>query len=169
LDPNPRFYINDSGTGNTLALEHPRVLQLVMDSLRFWVSEMQVDGYRFDLASILGREKHGFDRGAGFFDAITQDPVLADTRLIAEPWDLGPGGYQLGQYPVQWAEWNDQFRDGMINSEMSLADSGIQMISCYLNFLTSYLEAVRCLSGKENHRLQASTSSQHMTDLRFTI
>jgi len=111
LDPNPRFYINDSGTGNTLALEHPRVLQLVMDSLRFWVSEMQVDGYRFDLASILGREKHGFDRGAGFFDAITQDPVLADTRLIAEPWDLGPGGYQLGQYPVQWAEWNDQFRD----------------------------------------------------------
>jgi len=111
LDPNPRFYINDSGTGNTLALEHPRVLQLVMDSLRYWVVEMQVDGYRFDLASILGREKHGFDRGAGFFDAIAQDPALADTRLIAEPWDLGPGGYQLGQYPAQWSEWNDQFRD----------------------------------------------------------
>ena len=111
LDPDHRYYINDSGTGNTLALEHPRVLQLVMDSLRYWVGDMQVDGFRFDLASILGRESYGFDRGAGFFDAIAQDPLLANTRLIAEPWDLGPGGYQLGQFPARWSEWNDQFRD----------------------------------------------------------
>jgi len=111
LDPDKRKYINDSGTGNTLALEHPRVLQLVMDSLRFWVADMQVDGFRFDLASILGRESYGFDRGAGFFDAIAQDPILANTRLIAEPWDLGPGGYQLGHFPARWSEWNDQFRD----------------------------------------------------------
>jgi len=111
LQSNQRFYINDSGTGNTLALENPHVLQMVMDSLRFWAATMQVDGFRFDLASILGREAHGFDRGAGFFDAIAQDPVLQDTRMIAEPWDLGPGGYQLGHYPAAWSEWNDQFRD----------------------------------------------------------
>jgi len=111
LDRNPRYYVNDSGTGNTLAVEQPRVLQLILDSLRYWASDMQVDGFRFDLASILGREDWGFDRGAGFFDAIAQDPQLADVRLIAEPWDLGPGGYQLGQYPIRWSEWNDQFRD----------------------------------------------------------
>ena len=111
LARNLRYYVNDSGTGNTLAADHPRVMQLITDSLRFWVNENQVDGFRFDLASILGREQHGFDRHAGFFDAIAQDPDLADTYLIAEPWDLGPGGYQLGQYPARWSEWNDQFRD----------------------------------------------------------
>ncbi len=111
LERNPRYYVNDSGTGNTLALENPRVLQLVMDSLRFWANDMGVDGFRFDLASILGRELHGFERGAGFFDAVAQDPQLADVRLIAEPWDIGPGGYQLGQFPPRWSEWNDQFRD----------------------------------------------------------
>jgi len=111
LERNPRYYVNDSGTGNTFALENPRVLQLVMDSLRFWATDMDVDGFRFDLASILGRELHGFERGAGFFDAVAQDPQLADVRLIAEPWDIGPGGYQLGQFPPRWSEWNDQFRD----------------------------------------------------------
>jgi len=111
LAPDRRHYVNDTGCGNTLAVEHPRVLQLVMDSLRFWVGEMNVDGFRFDLASVLGREAHGFDRGAGFFDAVAQDPVLAPARMIAEPWDIGPGGYQLGQYPARWAEWNDRFRD----------------------------------------------------------
>lgn len=111
LERNPRYYVNDSGTGNTLALENPRVLQLVMDSLRFWAGDMEVDGFRFDLASILGRELHGFERGSGFFDAVAQDPQLADVRLIAEPWDIGPGGYQLGQFPSRWSEWNDQFRD----------------------------------------------------------
>lgn len=111
LERNPRYYVNDSGTGNTLAAENPRVLQLITDSLRQWVNEVGIDGFRFDLASILGREIHGFDRGCGFFDAIEQDPDLADVYLIAEPWDIGPGGYQLGQYPPRWSEWNDQFRD----------------------------------------------------------
>ena len=111
LAPDRRHYIDDTGCGNTVAVEHPRVLQLIMDSLRFWVREMRVDGFRFDLASALGREAHGFDRGAGFFDAVLQDPHLAGTRLVAEPWDIGPGGYQLGRYPVGWSEWNDRFRD----------------------------------------------------------
>ncbi len=108
---NPRYYVNDTGVGNTLNLTHPRVLQLVMDSLRYWVTEMHVDGFRFDLAVTLGRERHGFDPHSGFFDAIQQDPVLSRVKLIAEPWDIGPGGYQLGNFPVGWAEWNDHFRD----------------------------------------------------------
>lgn len=111
LERNPRFYVNDTGTGNTLAVENPRVMQMITDSLRLWVNEVKIDGFRFDLASVLGRELHGFDRNGGFFDAIAQDPDLADVHLIAEPWDIGPGGYQLGQYPSRWSEWNDQFRD----------------------------------------------------------
>jgi isoamylase len=106
-----RFYINDTGTGNTVNLSTPRVLQMVMDSLRYWVTEMQVDGFRFDLATILGREHHGFDEGGGFLDSCRQDPVLASVKLIAEPWDCGPGGYQVGGFPPGWAEWNDRFRD----------------------------------------------------------
>ncbi|WP_416305977.1 glycogen debranching protein GlgX [Neptunicella sp. SCSIO 80796] len=114
LHPNDqRFYINDTGCGNTLNITHPRVLQLVMDSLRYWVEVMGVDGFRFDLASCLGRESYGFDRGAGFLDAIAQDPVLCKVKLIAEPWDIGPGGYQLGNFPVAWSEWNDRYRDTM--------------------------------------------------------
>ncbi len=104
-------YINDTGTGNTLNLSHPRVLQMVTDSLRYWVQEMHVDGFRFDLATILGREVHGFDEGGGFLDSCRQDPVLSSVKLIAEPWDVGPGGYQVGQFPPGWAEWNDRFRD----------------------------------------------------------
>ncbi|MGF1563254.1 MAG: glycogen debranching protein GlgX [Geminicoccaceae bacterium] len=111
LPTNRRYYINDTGTGNTLNLSHPRVLQMVMDSLRYWVTEMKVDGFRFDLAATLAREDHGFDRGSGFLDAIRQDPVLQTVKLIAEPWDIGPGGYQLGQFPPPFAEWNDRFRD----------------------------------------------------------
>ncbi|SIO58800.1 glycogen debranching protein GlgX [Paraburkholderia phenazinium] len=107
----PRYYINDTGTGNTLNLSHPRVLQMVTDSLRYWVSEMKVDGFRFDLATILGRETHGFDEGGGFLDSCRQDPVLSSVRLVAEPWDCGPGGYQVGGFPPGWAEWNDRFRD----------------------------------------------------------
>jgi glycogen operon protein len=110
---NRRHYINDTGTGNTLDLSHPRVLQLVMDSLRYWVSEFHVDGFRFDLGVTLGREAQGFDPGAGFFDALLQDPTLACAKLIAEPWDPGPGGYQLGNHPPGFAEWNDRFRDGL--------------------------------------------------------
>ncbi len=106
-----RRYVNDSGTGNTLELTHPRVLQMVMDSLRHWVTSYHVDGFRFDLGSILGREEHGFDPGAGFFDAIRQDPVLGRIKLIAEPWHLGADGYHLGRFPPGFAEWNDRYRD----------------------------------------------------------
>ena len=106
-----RHYINDTGTGNTFNLSHPRVLQLVTDSLRYWATEMRVDGFRFDLATILGREPHGFDEGGGFLDTCRQDPVLNAVKLIAEPWDCGPGGYQVGGFPPGWAEWNDRFRD----------------------------------------------------------
>ncbi len=107
----PRYYVNDTGCGNTVNVAHPFVLRMVLDSLRFWVTQMGVDGFRFDLASTLGREDHGFDREGGFFDALRQDPVLADVRLIAEPWDIGPGGYQLGAFPGAFAEWNDGYRD----------------------------------------------------------
>ena len=106
-----RYYINDSGCGNTLNISHPQVLRLVMDSLRHWTLEMGVDGFRFDLAAIFGRRERGFDRDAPFFQAIAQDPVLAGVKLIAEPWDIGPGGYQLGAFPAPWAEWNDRYRD----------------------------------------------------------
>jgi len=110
---NRRYYVDETGCGNTLDLTHPRVLQMVMDSLRYWVREMHVDGFRFDLAVALGREAHGFDRGSGFFDAIRQDPELANVKLIAEPWDLGHDGYQLGAFPGGWAEWNDRARDAV--------------------------------------------------------
>ncbi|WP_119681367.1 glycogen debranching protein GlgX [Indioceanicola profundi] len=111
LPDQKRYYINDTGTGNTLNLSHPRVLQMVTDSLRYWVEEMHVDGFRFDLATILGREPYGFDEGGGFLDSCRQDPVLSGVKLIAEPWDIGPGGYQVGGFPPGWAEWNDKFRD----------------------------------------------------------
>lgn len=107
----PRYYVNDTGCGNTVNVANPYVLRMVMDSLRFWVQQMGIDGFRFDLATTLGREAHGFDRRGGFFDAIRQDPVLADVRLIAEPWDLGPGGYRLGDFPSEFSEWNDAYRD----------------------------------------------------------
>ncbi|WP_460043939.1 glycogen debranching protein GlgX [Pseudomonas sp. S2_H01] len=106
-----RFYINDSGTGNTLDLSHPCVLQMVTDSLRYWASEMHVDGFRFDLATILGRYHDGFDERHSFLVACRQDPVLRQVKLIAEPWDCGPGGYQVGHFAPGWAEWNDKFRD----------------------------------------------------------
>jgi glycogen operon protein len=104
-------YENHTGCGNTLDIRHPRVLQMVMDSLRYWVDEMHVDGFRFDLATVLGRGNHGFDRGGAFFACLAQDPLLAGVKLIAEPWDIGPWGYQLGQFPTGWLEWNDRFRD----------------------------------------------------------
>ncbi len=107
----PRHYVNDSGCGNTMDISHPFALRLVLDSLRYWVTVMGVDGFRFDLATTLGREAHGFDPRGGFFDAIRQDPVLCQCKLIAEPWDIGPGGYRLGSFPAEWGEWNDRFRD----------------------------------------------------------
>ncbi|MBX3449891.1 MAG: glycogen debranching protein GlgX [Planctomycetaceae bacterium] len=108
---NPRFHMDFTGCGNTLNVSHPRVLQLIMDSLRYWVTEMHVDGFRFDLASALARELYDVDRLSAFFDIIQQDPVLSRVKLIAEPWDVGPGGYQVGNFPVLWTEWNGKYRD----------------------------------------------------------
>ncbi|MBV0911761.1 glycogen debranching protein GlgX [Rhodobacteraceae bacterium ASV31] len=108
-----RHYINDTGTGNTLNVKHPAVLRMVMDSLRYWVEVMHVDGFRFDLATTLAREADGFDPHGGFLDTIRQDPVLSRVKLIAEPWDIGPGGYQVGSWPHPFLEWNDKYRDGV--------------------------------------------------------
>ena len=109
----PRYYMDYTGCGNTLNMMHPRVLQLIMDSLRYWVQEMHVDGFRFDLAAALARELHEVDRLGAFFDIIHQDPVLSQVKLIAEPWDLGEGGYQVGNFPVGWTEWNAKYRDAV--------------------------------------------------------
>ena len=111
LDADRRFYQDFTGTGNTLNLDHPRVLQLVMDSLRYWAAEMHVDGFRFDLCTTLARENGDYGQGSAFFDAVRQDPVMSGLKLIAEPWDLGLYGYQLGNFPPGWAEWNGQYRD----------------------------------------------------------
>ncbi len=108
-----RYYMDYTGCGNTLNMMHPRVLQIIMDSLRYWILEMHVDGFRFDLASALARELHDVDRLSGFFDIIQQDPVISQVKLIAEPWDIGEGGYQVGNFPVGWAEWNGKYRDTM--------------------------------------------------------
>lgn len=111
LAPDKRYYINDTGTGNTVNLSHSRVLQMVTDSLRYWVQEIHVDGFRFGLATILAREPHGFEEDGRFLDACRQDPILSQVKLIAEPWDCGPGGYQVGRFSPGWAEWNDRYRD----------------------------------------------------------
>ena len=110
---NARYYRDYTGCGNTLNTMTPEVLQLIMDSLRYWVQEMRIDGFRFDLTSAIGREAHHFDRFGAFFDIIHQDPVLSQVKLIAEPWDLGEGGYQVGNYPIHWSEWNGKYRDCM--------------------------------------------------------
>ena len=106
-----RYYMDYTGCGNRLNMRHPRVLQLIMDSLRYWVTEMHVDGFRFDLASALARELHEVDRLSAFFDLIHQDPVVSQVKLIAEPWDIGEGGYQVGNFPPLWSEWNGKYRD----------------------------------------------------------
>jgi glycogen operon protein len=113
LPDQPRFYDDFTGCGNALNLTHPRVLQMVMDSLRHWVEVGHVDGFRFDLASTLARGPNGFDRGAAFFAAVRQDPVLAGVKLVAEPWDIGAGGYKVGAFPPGWSEWNDHYRRSM--------------------------------------------------------
>jgi isoamylase len=107
----PRYYMDYTGTGNTLNVRHPQVLKLIMDSLRYWVQEMHVDGFRFDLAAALARELHEVDRLSAFFDIINQDPIISQIKLIAEPWDVGEGGYQVGRFPPVWAEWNGRYRD----------------------------------------------------------
>lgn len=143
-----RYYINDTGTGNTLNLSHPMVLRMVMDSLRFWVQDMGVDGFRFDLGSVLGREGRGFDPGAGLLDAIRQDPTLARAKLIAEPWDIGPGGYQLGNFPHPFAEWNDKFRDG--TRRFWRGDAGMA---------PDFAERLLGSAGQFDHHNRAATTS----------
>ncbi len=123
LADDPRYYFDTTGCGNTVRLGHQRVLQMVMDSLRYWVEECHVDGFRFDLASSLGRERDQFNSNAIFLDAVHQDPVLAGVKLIAEPWDTGPNGYQLGNFPPGWAEWNGQYRDTVRSFWKGDADS----------------------------------------------
>jgi glycogen operon protein len=113
LEPDKRFYTDFTGTGNSLNMQHPRTIQLIMDSLRYWVEDMHVDGFRFDLAPVLARELHDVDKLSSFFDIIHQDPTLSKVKLIAEPWDVGPGGYQVGNFPIRWAEWNGKYRDAV--------------------------------------------------------
>jgi isoamylase len=113
VEDEPRYYMDYTGTGNSMNMVHPQVPKLIMDSLRYWITEMHVDGFRFDLAATLARELHEVDRLSAFFDIIHQDPVISGVKLIAEPWDLGPGGYQVGNFPVLWAEWNAQYRDAV--------------------------------------------------------
>ena len=113
MPDDPRFYMDYTGTGNTLNPLHPSVLRLIMDSLRYFVIDCHVDGFRFDLASALAREFYDVDRLSAFFDIIHQDPVLSQVKLIAEPWDVGPGGYQVGNFPILWSEWNGIYRDVM--------------------------------------------------------
>ena len=154
-DENPANYVDFTGTGNTLNVRHPATLHLVMDSLRYWVQEMHVDGFRFDLASALAREFYEVDRLAAFFDLIHQDPVINRTKLIAEPWDVGPGGYQVGNFPALWSEWNANFRDGMrdfwrgksggvadfayrFTGSSDLYDSGARRPSASINFVTAH-------------------------------
>ena len=111
VDGEPRHYLDFTGTGNSLNVRNPHVLQLIMDSLRYWVTEMHVDGFRFDLASTLARELYAVDRLSAFFDLVQQDPIVSQVKLIAEPWDVGEGGYQVGNFPPQWSEWNGRYRD----------------------------------------------------------
>jgi isoamylase len=178
LAPDPRYYLDFTGTGNTLNMTQPFVLQLIMDSLRYWVAEMHVDGFRFDLASTLARELFEVDRLGAFFDIIHQDPLLSQVKLIAEPWDVGPGGYQVGNFPVLWTEWNGKYRDcvrrfwkgdGGTASELATRLAGssdlyqddgrkpyasINFITCHdgftLNDLVSYNEKHNEANGEEN-------------------
>jgi isoamylase len=111
MDDDPRYYMDYTGTGNTLNVRHPHALQLIMDSLRYWAIEMHVDGFRFDLASALARDLYDVDKLSTFFELVQQDPIVSQVKLIAEPWDVGPGGYQVGNFPPQWTEWNGKYRD----------------------------------------------------------
>ncbi len=167
-----RYYMDYTGTGNTLNVPHPRVLQLLMDSLRYWVTEMHVDGFRFDLAATLARELHEVSKLSSFFDVIHQDPVISQVKLIAEPWDVGEGGYQVGNFPVLWAEWNGKYRDTVrgywkgddgLTSDLAnrlcgsadLYQSSSKTPSASINFVTSHdgytLRDLVSFSEKHNH------------------
>ena len=150
-----RFFINDTGCGNTLPLDRPPLVRLAMDALRTWVRLGGVDGFRFDLATVLGRSDSGFDAAAPLITAISQDPVLRNVRLIAEPWDIGPGGYQVGGFPEPWREWDDQFRDAM--RKFWRGDGGL-VPGAVTRFAGS-----SDISARTAGPLPASTSSSHMT------
>ncbi len=177
-DENPRHYLDFTGCGNSLNMRHPHVLQLIMDSLRYWVLDMHVDGFRFDLASALARELFAVDRLSAFFDIIHQDPVLSQVKLIAEPWDVGEGGYQVGNFPPKWSEWNADYRDTMrdfwrgehaqlatfaqrftgssdlYRSDTRRPTASINFITCHdgftLNDLVSYNEKHNEANGEDN-------------------
>jgi isoamylase len=175
----PRYYMDFTGCGNTLNMQHPRVLQLIMDSLRYWVQEMHVDGFRFDLASTLARELYEVNKLGAFLDIVHQDPILSQVKLIAEPWDVGPGGYQVGNFPVLWTEWNGRYRDcvrrfwkgdGGTANELATRLAGssdlyawggrqpyasINFVTCHdgftLNDLVSYNEKHNEVNGENNN------------------
>lgn len=178
LADDPRYYMDFTGCGNGFKMQHPRVLQLIMDSLRYWVTEMHVDGFRFDLCSALARELFEVDKLGAFFDIIHQDPVLSQVKLIAEPWDVGPGGYQVGNFPIGWTEWNGKYRDcvrkfwkgdgGTVNEFATrivgssdlyawngrLPHASINLITCHDGFtlqdLVSYNDKHNEANGEEN-------------------
>ena len=185
-----RLYANDTGCGNTLDFKHPRVLQLVMDSLRYWATTMGVDGFRFDLATVLGREEHGFDPRGGFFDAVQQDPILNTKKMIAEPWDIGPGGYQLSQFPAGWLEWNDRYRDtvrrywrgdpGMlpefarrIHGSSDLFDHAGRKPWASVNFVTSHdgftLRDQVSYNQRHNHANKEQNNDGHHTNFSYNF
>jgi isoamylase len=138
VDSDKRYYYDTTGTGNSLDMRHPHVLQLIMDSLRYWVTEMHVDGFRFDLAATLARQFHEVDRLSAFFDLIQQDPVVSQVKLIAEPWDLGEGGYQVGSFPPLWSEWNGKYRDYRFTGSSDLYESGGRRPFASVNFITAH-------------------------------
>ena len=156
LAPDPRYYMDFTGCGNTPNMQHPRMLQLIMDSLRHWVADMHVDGFRFDLAATLARELHDVDKLGAFFDIIHQDPVLSQVKLIAEPWDVGPGGYQVGNFPVRWSEWNGKYRDCV--RRFWKGDGGT-----VAEFASRLTGSATCTPGAAARRTPASTSSPATT------
>ncbi len=187
-DENKRYYNNYSGCGNTLNIQHPRVLQLVTDSLRYWVETMGIDGFRFDLAPILGRTEPHFSTKSHFFSAIQQDPILAKVKLIAEPWDIGEGGYQLGQFPNNWLEWNDRFRDtcrrfwrgdeGMapefarrLHGSSDLFEKPSRRPSASVNFITSHdgftLHDLVSYQGQQNHANGEQNQDGHHSNFSY--
>ncbi len=187
----PRFYMDYTGTGNSVNTAQPQTLKLVMDSLRYWVEEMHVDGFRFDLASTLARNADGrFDLAGAFFAAMHQDPALAGVKLIAEPWDIGEGGYQVGNFPVLWAEWNGKYRDAVRSfwrgDHGALAEFGYRLtgssdlygndgrtpyVSC--NFITAHdgftLNDLVSYHHKHNQANQEDNRDGHNDNLSFNF
>jgi isoamylase len=179
----PRYYMDYTGCGNTLDMTHPRALQLIMDSLRYWVTEMHVDGFRFDLAAALAREFHDVDRLSAFFDVIQQDPVISQVKLIAEPWDLGEGGYQVGNFPPGWAEWNGKYRDAIrrywkgderqvaelgyrLTGSSDLYEQGGRRPSASINFVTAHdgFTLVDLVSYNQKHNEDNGEDNRDGTD-----